>query len=229
MLLWEAMLKDRKVKPEEEEVKAETAIRVTRLKFDKRCIARTRKGTRCRAKIRHGSEYCVFHDPAIPDEERKGYAAKGGKSHHQLSKMPDGYLRKMDTRTDVGHAMDRLYREVRLEVVTPDMGTVLFKILTRILDSGLLDQETDTKSVIARSKASRTRPKLEQILVKKSERIAWRKAIENAPEAFLQKYDHQPKPKPKPRAVPRKAAGPKSVNTIKAVKPRSKAKVTAAR
>jgi hypothetical protein len=101
-------------------------------------------------------------------------AAKGVQKR-RLSHLPDGYLRKLTNRTAVGHAMDRLYREVRLDVVTPEMGKVLLDVLTRILDSGLVAEGRCPQ----RTKAARIRPKLNDLLTRK-ERTAWRRAVENS-------------------------------------------------
>lgn len=70
--------------------------------------------------------------------------------------------------------MDRLYREVRLGVVTPEMGRVLFGILTRILDSELLRPTASKPN--GRARADRVRPKL-RIVLTRAERTAWNKAI----------------------------------------------------
>jgi hypothetical protein len=71
--------------------------------------------------------------------------------------------------------MDRLYREVRLGVITPEMGKVLFGVLTRLLDSGLVA----TGPCPQRSKAARVRPKLRELLTR-AERVEWTQAVANA-------------------------------------------------
>ena len=120
----------------------------------------------------------------MTSERRKSNAAKGGRSHHRLSNLPDGYLRKLTSRRAVGDAMDRLYREVRLGVITPEMGSVLFGILTRIMDSGLCDGGVPRTKPSTRSKADRIRPQLADLLTR-AERRAWRKAVASAPEDFI--------------------------------------------
>ena len=72
--------------------------------------------------------------------------------------------------------MDRLYREVRLGIITPEMGTVLFKIVTRLLDAGLCDAGPGNNASSGRSRADRIRPKLSELLTR-TERTAWRRAI----------------------------------------------------
>jgi hypothetical protein len=77
--------------------------------------------------------------------------------------------------------MDRLYREIRLGVVTPDMGKIMFGILTRLMDDGLLDAGKPALRAPHRTKAARTRPKLRDLLTR-GEKMAWTKAVAAAPE-----------------------------------------------
>ena len=88
--------------------------------------------------------------------------------------------------------MDRLYREIRLGIITPDMGSVLLAILTRILDSEFGDQGATSRGSSRRSKADRLRPKLAELLTRE-ERRAWRKAVANAPAAFVRNKATQKK------------------------------------
>jgi hypothetical protein len=76
--------------------------------------------------------------------------------------------------------MDRLYREVRLGIITPEMGAVLFGILTRILDSGLCDSDAAKQTASRRAKVHKIRPKLSELLTR-TERAAWKRAVANAP------------------------------------------------
>lgn len=151
-----------------------------RLPYDTRCAAITKSGKRCKGKIREAKEYCCFHDPVLTDHRKRRIAAIGGHRHNRMARLPDGYLRKLTSVRAVGQAMDRLYREVRLGAVTPEMGAVLFGILTRMLDSGLCAGPAAT----SRTKASRIRPRLNDLLTR-SEKAAWRKAIADAPAVYL--------------------------------------------
>jgi hypothetical protein len=155
------------------------APKYRRLPFDTRCAAKTKKGRRCRAKIRPGTDHCAFHDPTLTDERRRRNAAKGGRARNRLANLPDGYLRKLKTRADVGHCMDRLYREVRLGIISKEMGTVLFNILCRLLDTGLVKQPSPKPISKGRTKVNRIRPKLNDLLTS-TERTAWNQAIANA-------------------------------------------------
>ena len=150
-------------------------VRTRRLPYDKRCIALTKSGTRCRGRIRQGTDFCPFHDPELTAERRRRLAARGGRTRRRLSHLPDGYLRKLTSQAAIGQAMDRLYREVRLGTVSLEMGVVLFRILARLLDSDLIDNGRCPK----RSKAARIRPRLQELLTP-DELAAWQKATTNA-------------------------------------------------
>ncbi len=176
MLFWEALSASTE-RPNINSTNGNTpTVRTRRLPYDKRCTALTKSGTRCRGRIRPGSEFCLFHDPEMTAERRRRMAAKAAQTRRRFSRLPDGYLRKLTSVAAVGQAMDRLYREVRLGIITPEMGNVLFGILTRLLDSGLVM----TGPCPERSKSARLRPKLRDLLTR-AERVAWKKAASNAP------------------------------------------------
>ncbi len=184
MLLWEALaIPAQKIS---ELVSAEPLnSHSRRLPYDHRCSALTKSGTRCRGRIvRKTSEWCLFHDPEIAAKRRAAMQSKPRRMRAKLSRLPDGYLKKLSNRPAVGNAMDRLYRELRLGLITPTMADVLFRILSRLLDSGLADKSGPPKAPHL-SKAERLRPKLKELLTR-SERTAWRKAVAEAPEQILQ-------------------------------------------
>jgi hypothetical protein len=156
------------------------AVRGPLLPYDQRCAALTKSGHRCRGKTIEGSDYCIFHDPQSARMMREKRTCQAGARRRRLSHIPDGYLRKLTSRAAVGQAMDRLYREVCLGIITPEMGNVLFNILTRLLDSGLCDQ--GNKAVTGRARADRLRPRLRDLLTQ-AEKTAWRKAVADAPES----------------------------------------------
>jgi len=189
MLFWES-LSERTPRRSSNGSPAKTlTIRTRRLPYDRRCIALTKAGTRCRGRIRPGSDFCLFHDPSLAAERRKRLAARGGQKHRRFSHLPDGYLRKLSTRTAIGEAMDRLYREIRLGTVSIEMGQVLFKILTRLLDSELVKSGPCPD----RSKAARIRPKLSELLTRE-ERTAWKKAVEESADARPGEKRYEPRP-----------------------------------
>ncbi len=220
MLLWEALRRrgERPAKtqtqpqPEQTDGKPRptpkpaqpTAPKARRLPHDTRCAALTQKGTRCHGRIRKGTDFCPFHDPHVSAKQRRLYAAKGGRSHHRFSRLPDGYLRRLKTETDIGHAMDRLYREVRLGTVGPEMGMVMLNILNRLLDSGMVKRGLQKEALKAAraTKAVRLRPKLTDLLTR-AEKSAWRKAVAKAPAAFLRADKNKELIAPNPQAAPR--------------------------
>lgn len=148
--------------------------RVRRLPHDTQCAAITKSGRRCRGRVLPQADFCPFHHPDVVARRRQALSKVPRGTQRRLSRLPGGYLRKLSTRASVGTAMDRLYREVRLGVVTPEMGRVLFGILTRILDSELLRPTAGKPN--GRARADRVRPKL-GIVLTRAERIAWNKAI----------------------------------------------------
>lgn len=181
MLMWESLDASRyqakKKKTEPNGDGRNLSVESVRLPFDKRCSARTKSGERCRGTIRPGKPYCLFHDPAMTAERRQHMAAKAAQTRRRLMHLPDGYLRKLTSLTAVGEAMDRLYREVRLGVITPEMAGVMFNILTRLMDSGLVTAGPKPE----RTKAACLRPKLRDLLTR-AERSACEQAIANAGE-----------------------------------------------
>ncbi len=175
MLLWEALLTTSR-EPESTTTPGEPQQRVApRLPYDRRCSALTKSNSRCRGRIRDGGEFCVFHDPAVAAKRKQKLVTARDRQRRRLSHLPDGYLRKLDTIAAVGNAMDRLYREVRHGVITVEMGQVMFGILTRLVDNGLVA----TGPRPQRTKAARMRPKLTDLLTR-PEKKAWRSAVENA-------------------------------------------------
>jgi len=189
MLFWETLnaLRQRRSNGS---LKTPSSLQSRRLPFDKRCAAITKTGKRCRGWVREGSDYCFFHDPEISPQQRRHICSKGGRNRRRLSHLPDGYLRKLKDRASIGEAMDRLYREVRLGIVTPEMGTVLFNILTHMLDSGLSDVTRSGKRPTRRARVDRIRPKLSELLTP-SEYRAWRHATANAPNSFFRMSEEQ--------------------------------------
>ena len=153
-----------------------------RLPYEKRCSTITKSGKRCRGKIRKGSEFCALHDPEVVERRRGATGPSRKSARYRLAHLPDGYLRKLKNRAAVGNAMDRLYREARLGIISPEMAAVLFEILGRLMDSGLLD---DGRIVdVTRCKADRIRPKMKEWLTR-PERTAWKKAVAHAPASVL--------------------------------------------
>ncbi len=160
MLFWEFLHNAKGREAEQSVNETRYPLRTQRLPFDTRCSALTKSGTRCRGRIRHEGEFCVFHDPEMTAKRRQAMAEKRVQSRRRLSHLPDGFLRKLTSRAAIGNAMDRLYREVRLGSVSIEMGTVLLGVLNRLLDSDLIPSTPCPE----RSKAALVQPKLEKLL-----------------------------------------------------------------
>lgn len=188
MLFWEAVL-GRRNSPTRHVPIDPYVLSGTRLPYDKRCNARTKSGRRCKGKIRSGTDFCSFHDPEVTDEQRHENASKGGRTKRRLTHIPGGYLRPLRNRASIGDAMDRLYRELRLGIVTPEMGKVLFDVLCRIDDQYTTEEIRETlfgREVTTRQRggADRMRPKIMDLLTNR-ERSDWHQAVANAPESFF--------------------------------------------
>ncbi len=185
MLLWEALTTNGTPAGKKTDLVCKTRIAARRLPFDTRCAKITKSGKRCRGKIHGDGDHCPLHDPTIA-AKRRDSAAKPRKPKNPLSRLPDGYLRKLSNYAAAGNAMDRLYREVRLGVITPEMGRILFGILTRLMDTGLLENTKNIPRRIDRTKAARLRPKMDDLLTR-AEKLAWRKAVAEAPPKILKR------------------------------------------
>lgn len=189
MLLWEALTRPRTVQGAVTAPLDDTLC-PQRLPYDKRCATITKSGKRCRGRIRTGSEHCALHDPAVVEARSMRRVSTKSIARRRLSHLPDGYLRKLSNRAAIGEAMDRLYRELRLGIVSPEMGTVMFSILTRLMDSGLVESGAVAGAAKRRGRADRLRPKLSDFLTR-GERIAWKRAVAAAPMSVVS--SHEPK------------------------------------
>ena len=178
---------------------------VMRLPYDTRCCIITKSGKRCRGRIRKGTEYCPLHDPSLVERREQQSAVARAKRRNRLTHLPDGYLRKLTSRASVGNAMDRLYRELRLGVITFEMAGVLFGILSRLMDSGLLDGGRLVDAARSRAKADRLRPKMKELLTR-SERASWQKAVAIAPPSVVAQHTGRAIPPERPVKVPLQAA-----------------------
>lgn len=188
MLLWEAVLSTFGVSKTGEKIEDVNGVPRPRLPYDCRCSALKKDGKRCKGKKRPGLEFCLFHDPAVIERRRVSLANGGPRRRNRLMYLPDGYLRKLTNIRAIGQAMDRLYRELRLGIITPEMGSVLFGILTRLLDSGFDAQGNRLAPASLRTRAGKMRPKLSDLLTR-SEKIAWKRAVGGAPKVILHTHN----------------------------------------
>ncbi len=207
MLLWEALSVSAQEPVDGPPKDNALTHRSRRLPYENRCAAITKAGIRCRGRIRGGTDFCLFHDPAMISR-RRAMAARSAEKRRQRTHLPDGYLRKLTTRSAVGEAMDRLYREIRLGVLSHEMGVILYKILTRLLDTGLAKSGPCPQ----RSKASRLRPKLEALLTCE-ELAAWERAMEHQAGSTADARRSTESPMSFERAVARRRRGDRQGGT----------------
>lgn len=101
-----------------------------RLPGASRCTVLRKDGHRCRGRAKPGTDYCIFHDPAITPEERRTRAVRAAQSRRR--RLPKGYPRRLDSSQAVERALTRLYAEVRLGKVDREAGRELFNILCQL-------------------------------------------------------------------------------------------------
>ena len=135
MLLWEAVGGK---KPQRQQSKNApkpiiTTRRLRSVQPDDRCSATTRIGRRCRCRRAQDSVYCNFHDPEISARIREKARQKREERKAQLANLPDGYMKSLNSADGVASALDNLYREVRLGVVSPRTAQVMLAIIDRLL------------------------------------------------------------------------------------------------
>ncbi len=206
MLLWEMLTKPVRRELSGTGTGEQTITTAVRLPYDTRCSVITKSGKRCRGRIRKGTEFCPLHDPTLVERREQRSAVARAKRRNRLSHLPDGYLRKLTNRAAVGNAMDRLYREVRLGIISPEMAKVMFGILTRLMDSGLLDGGRIVDVAKSRSKADRLRPTMKELLTR-TERADWQRAIASAPASVAAHHTGRAAPSPvRPASVALQAA-----------------------
>jgi hypothetical protein len=134
-LLWEALRLPVAQAGNSGTVSGDRTAVVKRLPFDSRCAARTKDGRRCRCKVRWDADYCPFHDPSITAEVRRAKARKAAQSRRARPALPKGYPRRLNTPEAARVAMERLYLETRVGLVTPRQARALLKIIDHLLNS----------------------------------------------------------------------------------------------
>ncbi len=133
MLLWEAVSGNNVTKsPAQTKVKA-ISTRPRSLRVNDRCAAQTRVGRRCRCRKAHGSDFCNFHDPEISARIRAASAAKREAKKQQLAALPEGYLKTLANTDGIVNALENVYREVRLGVISTRTASVLLAIVDRMI------------------------------------------------------------------------------------------------
>ena len=133
MLLWEAVGGKRFRSQSSTPTIQPISTRVRSMQAGDRCTAHTRVGRQCRCRRARGSEFCAFHDPEISARIRAKAKAKREARKRQLASLPDAYLKTLTSPDGVGTALEHLFREVRLGVISPRTAQVMLAIVDRLL------------------------------------------------------------------------------------------------
>ncbi len=133
-LLWEAARESSMKKDGKPTVVQPISSRLRGMQSPDRCTATTRIGRRCRCRKAQGSEFCCFHDPVISAQIREKAQAKREAKKRELSSLPEGYLKTLTSMDGISSALDRLYREVRLGIVSPRTAGIMLAIVDRLLE-----------------------------------------------------------------------------------------------
>lgn len=133
-LLWEAVGNSKPISNRGKAgVVQPISTRIRSMQRVDRCSARTRAGRQCRCRKANGSEFCNFHDPEIAARIREAARAKREKRKQCLANLPEGYPKSLNSNDGIATALDTLYREVRLGVVSPRTASVMLSIIDRLL------------------------------------------------------------------------------------------------
>jgi hypothetical protein len=132
-LLWESFGKKRPDKAPAAAAIPVISTRLRSIKDDTKCSARTRVGRPCRCRKAKDSQFCNFHDPQIAARIREQSQAKRAEKKRMLASLPDGYSKPLYSVDGIPNALDTLYREVRLGVVSPRTAGLMLAIVDRLL------------------------------------------------------------------------------------------------
>lgn len=132
-LLWEAVSTKKTAGASAPAVVQPISTRLRSLQRHDRCAGRTRAGRQCRCRKAKTSEFCNFHDPEIAARIRERARAKREERKRQLAALPEGYDKSLNGPDGIAHALDTLYREVRLGIVSPRTASVMLSIIDRLL------------------------------------------------------------------------------------------------
>ena len=91
----------------------------------------------------------------------------------------EGYPRRLTSATAIGKAMDFLYREIRVGLVSPEMGRLLLAILSHIMETQAKRVDGDATKGGQRAKIARMVPRLDALLTQ-AEQLADREAAAKA-------------------------------------------------
>jgi hypothetical protein len=163
-LLWEAFGKKRPDKPAVPSTVPAITTRLRSIQEESRCKARTRVGRPCRCRRAPGSEFCNFHDPVISARIREQARLQREEKKRMLAALPDGYSKPLYAVDGIPAALDTLYREVRLGVVSPRTAGLMLAIVDRLLVYDKLVGEKGPRRVSKKLRIEEVRAQLQAAL-----------------------------------------------------------------
>lgn len=133
MLLWEAVGGKNPRSGSNQPTVQVISTRVRSMQASDRCTAHTKVGRQCRCRRVKTSNFCAFHDPEISARIRAKARAKREARKRQLAALPKEYIKTLASPEGIGTALEHLFREVRLGVVSPRTAQVMLAIVDRLL------------------------------------------------------------------------------------------------
>jgi len=164
MLLWEAV-GGKKVPKQGVPTKVQPiSTRLRGIQASDRCEAITRSGRRCRCRRAAESQFCNFHDPEIAARIRECARQKRAERQAALAGLPSEYMKSLSTVDGIVGALDGLFREVRLGVVSPRTAGIMLSIIDRLMIYDKLVSEGARRRVNKWLRAHEVRNQLAAVL-----------------------------------------------------------------
>ena len=164
MLLWEAVGGKKVPKKGVHTVAQPISTRLRSMQSTDRCEAMTRSGRRCRCRKAADSQFCNFHDPEISARIREAARQKREERKQQMAALPTEYTKSLASVDGITQALDCLFREVRLGVVSPRTAGMMLSIIDRVLVHDKLVREHGPRRVSKRVRALEVREQLAGVL-----------------------------------------------------------------
>ncbi len=164
MLLWEAVGGKKVPKKGVNAVAQPISTRLRSMQSSDRCEAMTRSGRRCRCRKAAESQFCNFHDPEISARIREKARQKREERKAQMAAVPTEYMKSLSSVDGITQALDCLFREVRLGVVSPRTAGMMLSIIDRVLVYDKLVRENGPRRVSKRIRALEVREQLAGVL-----------------------------------------------------------------
>lgn len=164
MLLWEAVGKKKVPKAAGGTVVQPISTRLRGMQASDRCEAMTRAGRRCRCRKAAESQFCNFHDPEISARIRERARIKRAERQAALAGLPTEYMKSLSTVDGITSALDGLFREVRLGVVSPRTAGIMLSIIDRLMIYDRLVSQGARRRVNKRMRAHEVRSQLAAVI-----------------------------------------------------------------